>query len=720
MIGPRNLLASALAAAFLVCPVFGQGFGSPLGTGDVPRPSLSHREVGVPNLLRVRPVPPSAGMLLAVANSQAPIPLASMGLGPAILGPDLASPGASLLSGLLSAGDGVFRAGFTVPLFLAGIDVEIQAAAFDPTAPFGGVAISEHLRVRFGFEAAARPFARLRPDGDFDLVEIFADATLAAPEDARLSGVAFVAPTLANTDQWAWGDRDRPGVDGFAAPAQRLRLPWGTDLLVLERNDDVDVLALVHADGRLEPVLEAPGDSGEPGFEPLMAASPYDPYVAVVSKPGLPAFNNRHVLLVRVDGRNIPGTPAKAVSVALPGNFEPDPDEMSFLDGALFIGKNNVLHRVDLGTFAVAPVVFPPVAGAAPTSLDKSWASAGDGSILAIGAGLSATVRDVFLVDAQGTAQNLTQDPAQYGAASVSQQNGGKLALDHGGTWIAYTRTTPASGDAFMRGIAPGSPEYLVTNPFQFSESIDTVVGVGFAAAGRLTLAAGFEVNQLDLFVAEPPAVPGPDAVVSNASQSGTPGAPLFGPGASLSFRSRYFTGSQLVTEFDNSAGPGKMLFVGTTGTALTIDHVVLEARAPRAAATLVATCDPAGILEVGVVPAGPTPQWSSAWISAGPANVVAQSHDEVADRATFLVNEPGGICTLVVDGTGTATTAAGPSGMPYGGLSRAVDGTIAVLTLDPATMTSAIERFDPQNPAAGWVVVGPGLAASDWGRFLN
>ncbi|MEZ6194191.1 MAG: hypothetical protein R3F20_00450 [Planctomycetota bacterium] len=718
----RTALIAALGLAALTLsprPLSGQGVGTPSGTGRVARIDFDHRQVGVPLLVRFHGFSPTEPLAIFVANSENPMPLANDGYGPAVLGPDLFSPaGAVIFDGLYTDSQGEFTITVVAPPVLSDFYTNLQAVTLDPAAPYGGAAFSEHRRVRFSFDPRAHAFALDNGDGTLALVEAFPSGHLASPPDPRLLDVTPRDLVLVNANEAFPGDAMRPALEPGGVLGDGLALPGDFRLHLVRSATDEDGLLLVDGQGRIETLLWAQGTALDPALLPEIAASPVAPWIAVLADNPLPEYGGGQLFVCRVDGWNAPGSHERFRVVPVPAGLDVSPCSTAFLDGALFFGDGlSELHRYDLASGVVTPVVFPPSGGAPPIYLDEVCAVAANGAALALGAGFDEDTHDVYAVLADGTAVNVTQLPADYEDAGPGTADGQQLAVSPDGSMVAYMRTVIET-ETYVRGIAPGSPEMHVTNGTDFIDSIDTVIGVGFRANGHLVFAAGKDILLTDLY--RTTVTPGGTVTTANVTVSSGFPTPVFDLGAQLVFESRFEAANALATVLRDATGAGVIAFVDDAGQSSQFPIEAVLRVEPVAAGSLVVDRSPTGVLRARVfAPATATapPALLSTWTSAAGHDLAAFARSATG-LAGFVAETATGPSTLVeVDGAGALLAAAGPTGTTR---TLAMDGNgrfVAAVT-DLGAGTTAIEERAPGGSA--WTPLTASFAATEIGRFIR
>ncbi|MCB1282545.1 MAG: hypothetical protein KDB18_13565, partial [Salinibacterium sp.] len=307
----RQLQTISLVAALTltVRPVLGQGVGTPSGTGFVPSLDFDHFAVGSLNRIRVTDLSPGSPMALFVGEAAQPVSLANLGLGPAVLSPGPNGPAPTVtITGLTSDAAGALELPFVADPSLVHLIFYFQALALDAAAPFGGVNLSESRAVAFGLAPRGLALAVAAGAGRHTLVQVFPGGALAAPIEPRLTSLALLDASLTNDNEMSFARDDRPVADAVADLAQGLRLADGSLLMLGVGLNHEARLLRVDRRGRIEALFEAQGTATELAFAPEMAVSAHDPYLALVLENPLPGLGAALLILVRTDGKNIPGS----------------------------------------------------------------------------------------------------------------------------------------------------------------------------------------------------------------------------------------------------------------------------------------------------------------------------------------------------------------------------------------------------------------------------
>ncbi|MCA9321776.1 MAG: hypothetical protein KDB53_13625, partial [Planctomycetes bacterium] len=649
-----------------------------------------------------------------------PVSLANLGLGPAVLSPGPNGPAPTVtITGLTSDAAGALELPFVADPSLVHLIFYFQALALDAAAPFGGVSLSESRAVAFGLAPRGLALAVAAGAGRHTLVQVFPGGALAAPIEPRLTSLALLDASLTNDNEMSFARDDRPVADAVADLAQGLRLADGSLLMLGVGLNHEARLLRVDRRGRIEALFEAQGTATELAFAPEMAVSAHDPYLALVLENPLPGLGAALLILVRTDGKNIPGSHLSFRGVATPG-FLPESTSLCFLDGALFVGDGETsLHRVDLNSFAVTPVVFPASGAQTPIYVDETCAPAHDGSALAIGAGFDRDNHDVYCVTAAGVATNLTNLVGDYEDSGPFEADGMQLAMNGDGSLVAYMRTVVET-ETFVQATGTSTPVAHVTNAQQYINSIDTVVGLGFATTNELTLVAGQDEIATDVFAAQVPPNGGPVTQIANLSATSGQTAPVFGLGANLQLERR-FTGPQSIFYALDAPGPtNRLQVVDATGSSLSLDLGVLEATSAGAGFSVIADTTPIGqAIRLRVV-GGPTGATVLAtWQSPPNGQLVARVFDPQSGASAFLVRNLLSHQVVVCDGTGSLSAHPQPPAAGLAGNSMAFDGVggILVTFLNAAGLIQS-QRLDPI--ASTWSPIGGPIPAQFSATFVR
>lgn len=712
---PTRSLLVLMVLGLTLCPLSGQaeGQGIPSATGIVPWLEVQHLAVGQANQLALHGFAPGAAVSLVVAFTASPTPLASLGYGPAIFGPDPQSPaGAALFSGLVADANGDLVLPFTGQPAFSHWTVHMQAFAPDGGAVWGA-AISEHARFMFGLDREKVPVAIDAGNGRETLLEAFAYGALARPLDPRLVDLDFLPIVLANSNEMAFARDDRPTQAVPGEPEAGLVLPGDLRLYHAQQADGRSGFFLRRPDGSLDVLAWAQGSLLQPAFLVDVAASAHAPYIVVGAENPLPEYDNATLVLLRTDGRNVPGSHRNWFPIATPGGYAAEALSACFLAGALVFGDGGTrLDRLDLQTFTVSPIVLPPSGGQTPVYVDEVCAPAADGSALAIGAGLDKNQHDVYVVTAAGLATNLSNLPGDYEDAGPGLGDGMQMAMADDGSQVAYMRTVTET-ELFVKGTAPGAPELQVTHAGQYINSIDTVVGLGFkTGAPEILFSAGKSDTAVDAYDAVVPAS-GAITQISNLSQTSGFTAPVFGLGATLDPRRAFSTPQGRLLEFANTAGPDRLQIVGA-GATLAIDVVALGGGAPVANDYVLLDQPAAGAFRLRAVDVGAA-SLGMTWQSTAGSSLGGLV--ETSGLVAVLTEAPGGGALAVYDGAGLQVAAA-PAGNLGGGLHLTASGRLMTIATDPSSGLVTIVAFD--RAAGTWSTLSTMNLGTTAARFLR
>ena len=700
--GLRTLVV-AVVVMLTSCPIFGQG--TPAGNGMIPRIDLAHYGVGTPNQIVIGDFP--VGASAAVVFSHATEPTTLPGYGPAVLVPDPVTPLGAITLPYVVGPTGRLAFNFTIPVVHTHTPWHLQAAAVDFAAPFGGVTVSDYRGFTFGSERQSLPIALANGDGTWRVREIFPYGIPAAPQDPRLAAVVWTNVELTNSDELAWGRSDVPVLDLLDDVSARVRLPDGSSLMMVRTPNFATGLVRLGADGSVRTLAWAQGQ-GAPAFETEIGVSPFDPYAAIVGDDPLPEYGSASLVLIRTDGRNVPGTADRATGIPLPAGYEVDETSLCFLDGALFFGDGESdLRRLDLATRTVSVVTFP---GSMTGYVDESCAPAADGSCLALGAGASELAHDVWTVTASGLATNVTQLPGEYEDPARTDPTGMQMAMDATGQRVAYMRPVAGTNEAFVTEI--GQPERHVTNGAQFIDSIDTVAGVGFLVGPSLHFVAGQGATNVDLYRADATlGVNGPITTIDNVTQSSGMTAPVFDLGANLELTRRFTAGGMLFSCYRSGGTPDRLQVTDAMGATISFSLGNVERVLPRVGGAIVVDRTATG--EVCVRSIGPGPAVTDSWQSAPGHVVVAATRAPETSECAIFVDGPSGCRLVKVAANGSMADVAGPAGTITGSMAMDASGRTSCAT-SGATGVS-IMRHDPATGAWTALVTQP-----DAVRFLR
>lgn len=486
--------------ALTPCSLFGQEGGLPSGSGHVPTIDWLHRAVVEQNLAVLEQLHPGAPAAIIVSPTVKPIDLGFVGLGPGVIIPDPHAPGGSVQFGLVADPLGRIIIPFSAPPELGGHVLWTQVVSLDPLAPFG-TSLSHGSPVVFGAHRDTEAISSDDVGGTRTLSRIFCNGALAEPIRPDCLQLTTVPIALTQSPEMAPARTDVPVVDDLSQTSTVIRLPDDVILSVYRTPTFEDILFAIRPGGDMDELFRAQGTALDSGLVPEMAVSTLDPFAAVVTENPQPAFGGATTFLVRTDGLSDEGSHLFVRPLFLPPGLEVDETSLTFLRGALFFGDGeSALFRHDLLTGVTTPVVFPPSGGQTPIYVDESCAVAGDGSALAIGAGVDEDNHDVYVVDRHGTAVNLTNLPGDYEDAAPGDFDGAQMAMSADGSRVAYMRTV-VENEAFVKDVAPGSPEIIMTPLTWFIDSIDTVTGFGFAtSSAAVFFAAGKDFDASDIY----------------------------------------------------------------------------------------------------------------------------------------------------------------------------------------------------------------------------
>lgn len=645
----RRLSASVFAIALILSVVtFAQGVGTPGANGLVPSVEIGTTVVGSTTSLTLEHAAGMAPALLVVSPLSAPLPLAAFGLGPAVLGPDLS---ASLLAdGLQTDAHGAL----TIPVYLDpaldGWPLHAQFLVTDAGAPHGGVALSTHGAWVFGDRHEIMAAATVGAAG-VTLNSFYADGQPAGLQDVRLVDVLPLGLQLANSNQLAPSRSDQPVTDPLHAFAASISMPDGSRLFGVQSLSDESGIVRVTAEGRVEVLAWS-----SVVLEPTIAVSAHDPWFAFVRElesegegEGGAALDHggAQLILGRLDGQNISGASNSVAGVLLP--FEVESSSLCFLDGALFVSDgSSQVARIDLTTLVATPVVF---GGSTITYVDETAAPAADGSALAMGAGASETVHDLWLVTADGIATNVTQAPSFYHDANLADPEGIQLALNADGTQMAYVETTfePAT---FIRDTQAPFTMTHVTPLSLFVNYIDTVVGLRYTPDDFVVFNAGVDQSQTDVYAVK--VTNGAMTDFANLTGTAVETVPPFGPG-DLELTRSFDNGDTTFAEMAFPNGDTCLQAIDSQGVGtgfLMSDIIRVKSLGTR---TLFIEQLPSGQIRVRVIETVPTPTLAWEWTSTGASTLAAIGADATDAAGIVVVTDMVGTHILCLNATPSA-----------------------------------------------------------------
>jgi hypothetical protein len=321
--------------------------------------------------------------------------------------------------------------------------------------------------------------------------------------------------------------------------------------------------------GATQVVLTRPAAGGADPFTGWIAVSPFEPRAALLEDVNVTGRGD--VWLVRLDHQVFPSSGGVSLtitsSLAAP---DPAPESLTFADGALFLVDDDqtLLRAPSDGSAQAQTLLLPSSAGATPVTVSKEIAVCGDGSTLALHAGLTEKSWDLYVVSADGIARNLTQQSGDYpGVGHLPDEPLGPfVSLSPDGSRITYAFENPdfelytrgsdgsdspaplTDDPRFEHSIADGSTVITFAATIQFSMGTSpatrdfyaAAVGGGGASISNLTLTSGDATapfakgSLLTPLLAARVGGPGGSAIVNDASAiAGHPSFELWSVGAS-------------------------------------------------------------------------------------------------------------------------------------------------------------------------------------------
>lgn len=532
-------VVTSLCAQTTICA---QGEGSVGSNGLEPKISITSRTVGSPTEIRITglvPQPGTSSLQLILSSNAGHVDLTPFGLPGAALGLDISGFSNANFTPLVivpPSGQATFP--FTPPLPLQGQTVYLQAVAFDPAAATAGIALSEARALTFGTGVRTTISSSGASPSNQALFRFFDDGAHVGPVLPALSGIEILDASLTATHDSLPTAADRPARDDTDVNRPRIVLADGSSLYRYRNALGRHGLFVISDGGReFHSIVEVAGV-----IEPCMAASPFEPFVAVTAPGAGPEFSGAELLLLRVDGENIAGTNRPVHPIVFSGatnGFEAETLSLTFLQGALICSDGTTLVRIPTDLSAPPAIVqLPPSGGIVPIDIDEEIAWSEDGSTAAFTAGATNVSRDVYVLQATGGIINLTQDAGDYDGVSYADiAEGGRLALSPDGSRIAYVKKE-TWGDLYVRDTTVGSPVFNLTDIASFGESLESEAAVQFASATAVMFTNGTEPETLDLYVGMVPLGGGIASVVNLTASSGFT-SPPFGQGANLTLLGR-------------------------------------------------------------------------------------------------------------------------------------------------------------------------------------
>lgn len=388
--------------------------------------------------------------------------------------------------------------------------------------------------------------ARESGQGSVDLVSIDEGslATTTALADVTLLDIALAGRPLSERFR---ADRPTAHDDGVAP---RVRLP-SQGSLYRTRTGGATQLVLVRPDGAVDVLLERPSTS-EPTLLPQVAVSDDGSRVLV----GTTAEQGGDVLAIRIDAAPTVEllTPTAAPLVVAGESLRVSTTAAWFVgDGAVFRA------RLGAGGSGAVPAAYQPGEVVHP-----ELAMAANGRRAAWITELPGGARHVWAAELLGDATRQSATAGAYDPPGYADAGGPWLVVDAGAPWIAWRERMPlqptgTSDEVFARRITTPTPAAWLTADGQFTDTIDSVGGLGFVANGLLTFFAGEpadEPGQLigsaDLYLAD---LTQPGNVSNLTMTSGEPGAPFLQTGE-----------LEVLDVFDDPTGARRLLLVDPSG----------------------------------------------------------------------------------------------------------------------------------------------------------
>ncbi len=255
----------------------------------------------------------------------------------------------------------------------------------------------------------------------------------------------------------------------------------------------------VDATGHARTLVDLPFVSGIDPFATVVAVSAWEQRAAVVTDADV--AGSADVYLLRLDGQSFAnGQPWFVVSsaITLP---DVEPASLTFTaDSLYFTHLDSTLYRSPTdGLSGATLIALPPSGSNAPVVIGEEMQVSRDGKVIAVLAGETEDLWDIYVGDEGGTFANLTQSPAAYQPVGhLPEPTGPFLALNEDGSRITYGRED-LEVEYFSR-LTDGSnaPIHLTEDAF-FVESIGDTTGVG-DFAGQIVMVSGENPDTRDLY----------------------------------------------------------------------------------------------------------------------------------------------------------------------------------------------------------------------------
>jgi hypothetical protein len=327
----------------------------------------------------------------------------------------------------------------------------------------------------------------------------------------------------------------------------------------------------VRGDAQVDVLLEIPG------IGPSGSVSPFDRHLGVsrdgatiaiaAADPSGGIDGVGELWLARCDGQPL-ANGSSVVELTGPGIQEAAGPSLAFHQQDLYAVVDERLVRAPAdgsGPFQLVPL--PQSGGVAPAMVEDGIVRSADGSTLALLAGgLDETSFDIYLIDATGTARNLTNAPAPYQEPGFfpDEIDGPYLALSEDASSIAYQIDFPLGNELFVRSTAPGATPFQITSDVDFDPSIDQLSGI--LTGGSFTRFVAAAGNQgADLYRVELPTVGLPK--LENLTKTSGVALPWFPNAATMNVKSQHpLRGSRLMVDDQTATGQGFGLWhVATT-----------------------------------------------------------------------------------------------------------------------------------------------------------
>ncbi|MEQ8765446.1 MAG: hypothetical protein RL885_16070 [Planctomycetota bacterium] len=299
---------------------------------------------------------------------------------------------------------------------------------------------------------------------------------------------------------------DGPRIEPFGAGATRLLIP-GFGAVYLVRFTATSDYALIQVDelGRSAVLFQHPIVEGASPIDPVLGASRHGWVAFGWEGPDLAFLGVINLSPRAQDSRMFDKTPVG------PGWDEANTDSFAFAHGRLYFGDETAPRGSELdgqvlystpavGPERAAPVALPPTSGAAPNLIDGEIAMSPDESTIAFRASSIQSGEDVYVIDPNGQAINVTNNPQRIASLEDDGVPGAaRLAVSR--CRVAFLVVSDVLPDEmftlrFDAGVQP--PKHVTSSVF-FVDSIDTPIGMVADDEG-VSFHAGQTLTALDVY----------------------------------------------------------------------------------------------------------------------------------------------------------------------------------------------------------------------------